>query len=171
MRFASVDSAENFLELNYPELYIGNRYVRFNYARDPASGEDWECLSCKMLNFTFRTSCYRCQAPKWGTEIILVFLDSSCIDPNNYVNDGQYDTSDIPNSILLIRDLDALTSSEDLFRVFAPFGTHHAAVVQDKDTNASLCFGFLLFFDIAVPLPELCFNSLFVILYRERRLH
>lgn len=45
VKFPKIELAEDFIEQNFPEIYMGNRIVRINYSKDNSfhSAEDWKC--------------------------------------------------------------------------------------------------------------------------------
>jgi RNA-binding protein 5/10 len=112
VRFASVQDAVDFMELCEGEIYVkgksfnadlkGKCFVEF--CREAAK-DDWNCSNCDGYNYSRRLTCYRCDAPK----------------PESFdvkVNTGLKDASEAPHYIILLRNLDALTSAEKVLLRF-----------------------------------------------------
>ncbi|KAJ9630232.1 hypothetical protein H2204_008593 [Knufia peltigerae] len=123
LRFPTVQDAEEFMDRNYPVLYLyGNdelstgdaSKVRITFGRERKEAHrtedaDWICPNCNVNNFSTRNRCFRCQAsrPEPGFEA-----------PVKAVNVGDNDTStdNTPSQFLLLRGLEPSVTEEVLVK-------------------------------------------------------
>lgn len=88
-------------------------YKRANRAND------WICSKCFGYNFSSRYRCFKCRCDKPGIIRILRFqlsyIRDSCVCVDEMAaltNDGSRDIQEEENNILIVRNLDALTTVE-----------------------------------------------------------
>ncbi|EXJ85572.1 hypothetical protein A1O1_05937 [Capronia coronata CBS 617.96] len=121
LRFSSQEQAEDFMDRNYPFLYLygdndksngDSSKVRIAFGRErkePVRSEDadWICTVCTINNFSTRSRCFRCQAlrPEPGFEV-------PAKAPN--VGDNDVSPDNAPSQFLLFRGLEP-SVTEELF--------------------------------------------------------
>jgi hypothetical protein len=67
------------------------------------------------------------------------------------IDDGTKDVSLVPSNMLLLRDLDHLTTEESIYSAISPYyGVHRVLLIRDKLTKLSCSFAFIEFVDIQV---------------------
>jgi RNA-binding protein 5/10 len=95
--FLSQEHARQFINSNFPSIYLGDRICLINYKRikENCNNNEWDCDICGTFNFRKRDFCFKCQKPRPEKEKMLV----------NDINDGSDDISDYPTSIIIIRGL------------------------------------------------------------------
>ena len=76
---------------NQPIIEIHDSSLWLEYGFEH-SNEDWNCKSCRSINFKHREICFKCSKPKFISP------------PIN--NNGQDDVSIQPTRFLLIRNID-----------------------------------------------------------------
>ncbi|EAS31865.1 RNA-binding protein [Coccidioides immitis RS] len=129
LRFPSLDASRDFLERNYPAIYLyGDSSshddgrgvkVRIAYSRERedrnrgrAEGE-WTCKICTLVNYATRQRCFRCQAVR--TDFTQV--PAAAAEPlQRVINTGDNDVSPdgTPSQFLLFRGLEPSVTEEIL---------------------------------------------------------
>ncbi|KIX06174.1 uncharacterized protein Z518_04148 [Rhinocladiella mackenziei CBS 650.93] len=123
LRFSTLEVAEDFMDQNYPFLYLygdSNKSngdaskVRIAFGRERkdvsrSDDADWICSICHINNFSTRNKCFRCQAYK---------PDSSFDVPAKAANVGDNDASpdNAPSQFLLLRGLEPSVTEELLVK-------------------------------------------------------
>ncbi|KAL9600566.1 MAG: hypothetical protein Q9219_003112 [cf. Caloplaca sp. 3 TL-2023] len=127
LRFPSSENSRNFLERNYPTIYLypkestGNNSqaakVRIAFSRekhDLPRGDkegEWTCR-CTFVNFPTRSKCFKCQSPQIDASI---YASAPTVQQQPAMNSGDSDASPdgSPSQFLLLRGLEP-TVTEDL---------------------------------------------------------
>ncbi|TPP60820.1 RNA-binding protein 5 [Fasciola gigantica] len=94
---------------------------------------DWICSRCSSHNFRRRDQCYKCQLPRSQVQSL-----------SNWV-DGVDLIGTTPCNTLVLRCLDALTTEEDICKVFeetADVKVRQCHVMRDEVMHVSRCFAF-----------------------------
>ncbi|KAH9888650.1 hypothetical protein F4778DRAFT_797008 [Xylariomycetidae sp. FL2044] len=82
--FKSEDDATDFLEKYYPSIDVQGTHgssarIYIEYSRDRrgqvASHDDWQCTMCHFENFSRRTTCKQCKAPRSSEGVMDMKLD------------------------------------------------------------------------------------------------
>ncbi|EEH35626.2 rna-binding protein [Paracoccidioides lutzii Pb01] len=126
IRFHTIDDSREFLERNFPSIYLyGNSgshtddrgmRVRIAYSREredrnriKAEGE-WTCKICAIVNYAKRQKCFRCQAVRTD----FVQLPPGVANPPRVANHGDNDvaTDGTPSQFVLLRGLEASVTEE-----------------------------------------------------------
>jgi RNA recognition motif-containing protein len=75
------------------------------------------------------------------------------------INDGTKDTSATPTHLLLLRQLDHLSTEESIFNAVNSLqGVHRALLIRDKMTKMSCEFAFVEFYNVQVRLYSFLFT-------------
>ncbi|KAG5291240.1 RNA-binding protein [Histoplasma capsulatum G186AR] len=126
LRFPTIDDSREFLERNFPTIYLygdnqshtnerGTR-VRIAYSREredrnriKAEGE-WTCKMCSIVNYATRQRCFRCQAVRAD----FVQLPPGVANPPRVANHGDNDVAPdgSPSQFILLRGLEASVTEE-----------------------------------------------------------
>ncbi|KAL2373243.1 hypothetical protein RJ035_006011 [Blastomyces gilchristii] len=126
LRFPTIDESREFLERNFPTIYLygdsgshtderGTR-VRIAYSREredrnriKAEGE-WTCKICSIVNYATRQRCFRCQAVRAD----FVQLPPGIANPPRVANHGDNDVAPdgTPSQFILLRGLEASVTEE-----------------------------------------------------------
>eukprot|EP00742_Colponemidia_sp_Colp-10_P006093 GILJ01006520.1.p1 GENE.GILJ01006520.1~~GILJ01006520.1.p1 ORF type:complete len:664 (-),score=119.09 GILJ01006520.1:112-2103(-) len=96
--------------------------------------KDWLCNQCNGQNFSRRTSCYSCNAPRP--------LDPVTVDPSVEVNKGGHAAS----TVLIVRNLDPYTSDEAVLNVFTTIApVKDIRLIREKGSQILKGYGFIEF--------------------------
>ncbi|KAK5035369.1 hypothetical protein LTS07_002806 [Exophiala sideris] len=143
LRFATLQEAEDFMDHNYPVLYLygdSNKSngdaskVRITFGRERkepirAEDADWICPSCNINNFATRNRCFRCQEsrPEPGYEV-----------PAKAVNVGDNDSSsdNAPSQFLLLRGLEPSVTEDLLVKGVSKLNKPSASGAQREETSS-----------------------------------
>ncbi|OAX83643.1 hypothetical protein ACJ72_01992 [Emergomyces africanus] len=126
LRFPTIDDSREFLERNFPTIYLygdsgshtderGTK-VRIAYSREredrnriKAEGE-WTCKICSIVNYATRQRCFRCQAVRTD----FVQLPPGVANPPRVANHGDNDVAPdgTPSQFILLRGLEASVTEE-----------------------------------------------------------
>ncbi|KKZ60702.1 hypothetical protein EMCG_04629 [[Emmonsia] crescens] len=126
LRFHTIDDSREFLERNFPTIYLygdsgshtderGTR-VRIAYSREredrnrvKAEGE-WTCKICSIVNYATRQRCFRCQVVRAD----FVQLPPGVANPPRVANNGDNDVAPdgTPSQFILLRGLEASVTEE-----------------------------------------------------------
>ncbi|PGH00049.1 hypothetical protein AJ79_08320 [Helicocarpus griseus UAMH5409] len=126
LRFHTIDESREFLERNFPTIYLygnsashtddrGTR-VRIAYSREredrnriKAEGE-WTCKICAIVNYATRQKCFRCQAPRSDASQ----LPPGVANPPRFANHGDNDVAPdgTPSQFVLLRGLEPSVTEE-----------------------------------------------------------
>ncbi|KAI1947567.1 hypothetical protein LOZ56_006211 [Ophidiomyces ophidiicola] len=125
LRFRSLDSSRDFLERNFPTIYLQGANsqstdrgvkVRIAYSRERedrnrirAEGE-WTCKVCTLANYATRQRCFRCHAVR--TDVQAAGSESTQRVANTGDNDVSPDGT--PSQFLLFRGLESTVTEEIL---------------------------------------------------------
>ncbi|KAK2739627.1 hypothetical protein FQN55_009363 [Onygenales sp. PD_40] len=126
LRFHTMDESREFLERNFPNIYLyGNNSshtddrgakVRIAYSREredrnriKAEG-DWTCKICTIVNYANRQKCFRCQAVRAD----FAQLPPGVANPPRVVNNGDNDVAPdaTPSQFILLRGLESSVTEE-----------------------------------------------------------
>ncbi|KAI1910128.1 hypothetical protein LOZ65_006421 [Ophidiomyces ophidiicola] len=128
LRFRSLDSSRDFLERNFPTIYLQSANsqstdrgvkVRIAYSRERedrnrirAEGE-WTCKVCTLANYATRQRCFRCHAVRTETTDVQAAGGEST---QRVANTGDNDVSPdgTPSQFLLFRGLESTVTEEIL---------------------------------------------------------
>ncbi|OON14111.1 g-patch domain protein [Opisthorchis viverrini] len=94
---------------------------------------DWICSRCSSHNFRRREQCYKCQLPRSQVQSLTNSVDGVDL------------VGTTPCNTLVLRCLDALTTEEDICKVFedtADVKVRQCHVMRDEVTHTSRCFAF-----------------------------
>ncbi|KIW73176.1 hypothetical protein, variant [Phialophora macrospora] len=143
LRFSTVQEAEEFMDRNYPTLYLYGddsqsngdaSKVRIAFGRerkDPIRSDDadWICANCSINNFSTRNRCFRCQAERPDPALAL---------PTRAANVGDNDVSpnNQPSQFLLLRGLEPSVSEELLVKGVSKLNKPSASSTQRDDASA-----------------------------------
>ncbi|KAJ5632798.1 G-patch domain protein [Penicillium lividum] len=121
LRFHNIEDARDFLERNFPHIYLygptaeKSTKVRIAYShgkeeRVRSSEGDWTCRMCMAVTYAKRFRCYRCNAPR--PEIPPTGAPG--VPPTRSVNTGDNDAAsdNQPSQFLLFRGLEASVTEE-----------------------------------------------------------
>ncbi|KAM5463492.1 hypothetical protein MauCBS54593_007486 [Microsporum audouinii] len=124
IRFPTIDDSREFLEGNFPAIYLYGKAgadgqgakVRIAYSRERedrnrARGDgEWTCINCSIVNFAGRQRCFRCQASK--PDAALLPVEETVKVANN--GDNDVSTDGTPSQFLLFRGLESSVTEEML---------------------------------------------------------
>ncbi|KAJ4511737.1 hypothetical protein HRR83_004224 [Exophiala dermatitidis] len=140
LRFSNLQQAESFMDKHYPFLYLYGDYdkspgvckVRLAFGRErkevPRPDEDdWICSMCAINNFSTRSMCFRCQAPRPepGFEV-------PAKAPN--VGDNDVSPDNAPSQFLLFRGLEPSVTEELLAKGVAKLNKPGPSANQREET-------------------------------------
>ncbi|PGH14350.1 hypothetical protein AJ80_05940 [Polytolypa hystricis UAMH7299] len=127
LRFPSLDGSRDFVEQNFPAIYLygesgaqtdgrGTK-VRIAYSREredrnKAKGEgDWTCVICNIVNYAGRQRCFRCQA---APPELPQGIDAGEANATRVRNTGDNDVAPdgTPSQFVLLRGLEPSVSEE-----------------------------------------------------------
>ncbi|EXJ92496.1 hypothetical protein A1O3_01048 [Capronia epimyces CBS 606.96] len=142
LRFSTLRQAEDFMDRNYPVLYIyGDNdnsngtasKVRIAFGRerkDPIRSDDadWICAVCNVNNFSTRGRCFRCHAsrPDPGYEV-------PAKAPN--VGDNDVSPDNAPSQFLLLRGLEPSVTEELLAKGVAKLNKPGSSATQRDESS------------------------------------
>ncbi|ORY98866.1 hypothetical protein BCR43DRAFT_209732 [Syncephalastrum racemosum] len=146
VRFVSVGHATQFVEKHYPHFYMGRHRVRIDYSHNDNTKDDkseWRCVRCGKYNDESRRNCIECKKPFGGGGGAYTRMKES---ETLKISDGVRDVSYVPNSLLLLRNLNTLSSEESVYRAVSTFpGMRRVLLIRDKLTRMSCEFAFVEF--------------------------
>ncbi|KAL7319534.1 hypothetical protein PS15m_002666 [Mucor circinelloides] len=147
IRFTSVGHAIQFVE-KHRTFDMDSYIVRVDYCKKNNVADDkeeWRCTKCGNFNPTSRRNCLECRQS----------FSSSAAEKRTYetetieINDGTKDISSSPSKMLLLRQLDHLSTEESIYNaVHSLQGVYRAILIRDKLTKMSCEFAFVEFSDI-----------------------
>ncbi|QSL64605.1 hypothetical protein MERGE_001906 [Pneumocystis wakefieldiae] len=146
-KFISLEHSKQFIENNYPFLYIGNHRVRISYSKENKWDDDgWICYSCGINNFPRREVCFKCGVPKQDVATAGNLTHSAPL----VLNDGSQDIATTPSQFLLLRKLDHLTTEELIVKGMAKLQVPIVRVllIRDRMTRQSWGFAFVEYADV-----------------------
>ncbi|KAI9498474.1 hypothetical protein BDB00DRAFT_450183 [Zychaea mexicana] len=145
VRFTSVGHAVQFVEKHYPHFYMGHHRVRVDYCNKEGAKEDkieWRCLKCGKFNNDSRPVCVECRAPFEGSKA----QKRSKEIESMAINDGTKDVAHTSNNMILLRNLDNLSSEESIFYAVRSLPSlRRVLLIKDKLTRMSCGFAFVEF--------------------------
>ena len=116
----------------------GHRLLaRYSTGRNQKHGcqQDWLCNHCGALNFSRRSSCFRCTKPKGsGAAHVSETSRAEIVAP--------------PSNILKVRNLEEQTEEEHLLSLFGCHGCNQVRIMRDQYSDRSRGFGFVHFFRV-----------------------
>ncbi|KAI8384021.1 hypothetical protein BD560DRAFT_420495 [Blakeslea trispora] len=144
VRFTSVGHAVQFVQRH--RTFDMNSYnVRVDYSKrnnQDDEKEEWRCTKCGHFNPVSRRSCVECRQSFISASTEKRSYDTETIE----INDGSKDMATMPNNILLLRQLDHLSTEESIYNSVQSFqGIFRAILIRDKLTKMSCEFAFLEF--------------------------
>ncbi|KAI9262374.1 hypothetical protein BDA99DRAFT_511044 [Phascolomyces articulosus] len=148
VRFTSVGHAVQFVEKHYPHFHMNHHRVRVDYCNKEGTREDlmeWRCLKCGKFNDDSRRVCIECRTPFEGSKAEKRSKETESMD----INDGTMDVTYTPTHMLLLRNLDHLSSEESIFHALQSMsGLRRVLLIKDKLTRMSCEFAFVEFFTV-----------------------
>ncbi|KAI8147072.1 hypothetical protein BJV82DRAFT_375526 [Fennellomyces sp. T-0311] len=148
VRFTSVGHAIQFVEKHYPHFYMGHHRVRVDYCNKDGTREDkieWRCAKCGKFNDDSRRVCIECKAHFESSKSQKRSKETESMD----INDGTRDVTHTANNMILLRNLDNLSSEESVFNAVRSFhGIRRVLLIKDKLTRMSCEFAFLDFVNV-----------------------
>ncbi|KAI9260397.1 hypothetical protein EDC94DRAFT_140824 [Helicostylum pulchrum] len=147
IRFTSVGHAIQFVE-KFTSFDMNSYRVRVDYCKKNKQEEEkdeWRCSKCGNFNVVTRRSCTECKYSYISSSNELRTNEMETIE----INDGTKDISDIPSNMLLLRQLDHLTTEESIFEAVSSLdGVYRTLLIRDKLTRMSCEFAFVEFIDV-----------------------
>ncbi|KAI8641945.1 hypothetical protein BD408DRAFT_443926 [Parasitella parasitica] len=147
IRFNSVGHAIQFVE-KHRTFDMDSYIVRVDYCKKTNVADDkeeWRCTKCGNFNPSSRRNCLECKQS----------FSSSAAEKRSYetetieINDGTKDSSTVPSKMLLLRQLDHLSTEESIYNaVHSLHGVCRSILIRDKLTRMSCEFAFVEFSDI-----------------------
>ncbi|KAI7874653.1 hypothetical protein K492DRAFT_211436 [Lichtheimia hyalospora FSU 10163] len=149
VRFTSVGHAVQFVEKHYPHFYMGHHRVRIDYCQKDgsrASKSEWRCPTCGKFNDESRRTCVECRSTVHeGTRAQKRSKETESMA----INDGTSDVSQMASNMLLLQNLDHLSSEESIFNAVKEYqGIQRVLLIKDKLTRMSCEFAFLDFMNV-----------------------
>ncbi|KAI9709377.1 MAG: hypothetical protein M1812_007713 [Candelaria pacifica] len=127
LRFSTISKSQAFLERNHPAIYLyGNPSadgddkaakvnIAFSRERDDREKAEraeggWICATCSVLNYSYRSECFRCQTSK----SVMAATQSLPSKATQFMNTGDSDASpdSLPSQFLLLRGLEPTVTEE-----------------------------------------------------------
>ncbi|KAG1144166.1 hypothetical protein G6F37_008738 [Rhizopus arrhizus] len=147
VRFTSVGHAMQFVE-KHKTFHMKDFRVRVDYSHKnngSAEKEEWRCSACGKFNDIHRRVCIECKQSNIREAIETRTYSTDTLE----IDDGTKDVSLVPSNMLLLRDLDHLTTEESIYSAISPYyGVHRVLLIRDKLTKLSCSFAFIEFVDI-----------------------
>ncbi|KAI8095448.1 hypothetical protein BDF21DRAFT_405891 [Thamnidium elegans] len=147
IRFTSVGHAIQFVE-KFRTFDMNSYRVRVDYCKKNKQEEEkdeWRCSKCGNFNVVTRRSCTECKYSYISSSNEIRTNETETIE----INDGTKDISDIPSNMLLLRQLDHLTTEESIFEAVSSLeGVYRTLLIRDKLTRMSCEFAFVEFIDV-----------------------
>ncbi|KAL1929084.1 hypothetical protein VTP01DRAFT_2143 [Rhizomucor pusillus] len=145
VRFLSVGHAIQFVEKHFPGFDMGDYFVRVDFCNKDNSREDkmeWRCPKCGKFNNESRRTCVECRQPVEGSKAEKRSKEAESIE----INDGSADVSSVATPMLLLRNLDNLSSEESIYKAVEHCdGVRRILLIKDKLTKMSCSFAFVEF--------------------------
>ncbi|KAI8086942.1 uncharacterized protein B0P05DRAFT_533035 [Gilbertella persicaria] len=144
VRFTSVGHAIQFVE-KYRTFDMHSYNVRVDYCKRNNQGDDreeWRCTKCGHFNPISRRTCTECRQSYMTASAEKRTYDTETIE----INDGTKDISTAPSTMILLRQLDHLSTEESIYSAVQSLeGIHRAILIRDKLTKMSCEFAFVEF--------------------------
>ncbi|CDH50263.1 rna-directed rna polymerase 2 [Lichtheimia corymbifera JMRC:FSU:9682] len=149
VRFTSVGHAVQFVEKHYPHFYMGHHRVRIDYCQKDGSRtskSEWRCPTCGKFNDESRRTCVECRSMVHeGTRAQKRSKETESMA----INDGTSDVSQMASNMLLLQNLDHLSSEESVFNAVKEYqGIQRVLLIKDKLTRMSCEFAFVDFVNV-----------------------
>ncbi|KAF7725999.1 hypothetical protein EC973_009145 [Apophysomyces ossiformis] len=145
VRFTSVGHAIQFVDKHYPYFFMGHQRVRLDYCHKDGAKDDrveWRCTRCNKFNDDSRRVCIECRTP---CEVSTVEKRSNTTESMD-INDGSKDASFAPSGMILLRNLDNLSTEESIYNAVKHFeGVRRVLLIKDKLAKMSCEFAFVEF--------------------------
>ncbi|CAH8551709.1 unnamed protein product [Dicrocoelium dendriticum] len=116
-----------------PAIFGSSTFMGRSASLSEVSTGDWICSRCSSHNFRRREQCYKCQLPRSQVQSLTNSVDGVDL------------IGTTPCNTLVLRCLDALTTEEDICKVFedtADVKVRQCHVMRDEVTHTSRCFAF-----------------------------
>ncbi|CAL8086789.1 unnamed protein product [Calicophoron daubneyi] len=116
-----------------PSLLGPSSFIGRSASLSEVSTGDWICSRCSSHNFRRRDHCYKCQLPRSQVQSLTNSVDGVDL------------IGTTPCNTLVLRCLDALTTEDDICKVFedtADVKVRQCHVMRDEITHDSRCFAF-----------------------------
>ena len=140
--FETVADCRQFVESWAGRLQIADTYVQVHYFK--GSDKEWKCIKCAQGNYIWRTACFVCGVERPREQDAGSMVDSAG-------SDGTHDVCMFPSPVVIIKDLDVLTSEEALYDALAEYGPIlEVRLIKDRITHTSQGVGFAYFTDVYV---------------------
>ncbi|EGE02730.1 G-patch domain-containing protein [Trichophyton equinum CBS 127.97] len=147
IRFPSIDDSRNFLELNFPAIYLYGKAggdgqgarVRIAYSREredrnrARAGGEWTCINCSIVNYPGRQRCFRCQASK--PDVAVPPVEETVKVANN--GDNDVSTDGTPSQFLLFRGLESSVTEEVLAKGVAKLCKQSKSAAASASSGSS----------------------------------
>ncbi|KAI9356444.1 hypothetical protein BD770DRAFT_390237 [Pilaira anomala] len=147
IRFTSVGHAIQFVE-KHRSFEMNSYRVRVDYCKKNKQEEEkdeWRCSKCGNFNVVTRRSCTECKHSYISESNEIRTNETETIE----INDGTKDISNIPSNMLLLRQLDHLTTEESIFEAVSTLeGVYRTILIRDKLTKMSCEFAFVEFVNV-----------------------
>ncbi|CAO3627821.1 unnamed protein product [Mucor fragilis] len=147
IRFTSVGHAIQFVE-KHRTFDMDSYIVRVDYCKKTNVADDkeeWRCTKCGNFNPCSRRNCLECKQSSSASAAEKRTYETETIE----INDGTKDMSSSPSKMLLLRQLDHLSTEESIYNaVHSLQGVLRAILIRDKLTKMSCEFAFVEFLDI-----------------------
>lgn len=144
IRFTSVGHAIQFVEKNRT-FDMDSYRVRVDYCKknkQEDEKEEWRCSKCGNFNVITRRNCVECKRSFISSSNEIRTNDTETVE----INDGTKDISTTPTNLLLLRQLDHLTTEESIFNAVNTLqGVYRALLIRDKMTKMSCEYAFVEF--------------------------
>ncbi|TAQ85482.1 hypothetical protein B7494_g6193 [Chlorociboria aeruginascens] len=127
-QFGTMPEARNFLEKYYPKISLYGPYdpnqandaepsrVRIAFSREKSdrdqpgkSEDDWKCEVCYLTNYSHRTLCFRCNAPKTRPTaygVVVAPANMSALSGSATTGDSDASPDAIASQFILLRGLE-----------------------------------------------------------------
>ncbi|RKP08641.1 hypothetical protein THASP1DRAFT_29557 [Thamnocephalis sphaerospora] len=142
-QFVTADAAAAFLTQHQRRIQIRGHTILLSFCASPTA-DGWECPKCTFRNFHHRYSCHRCTQSQW---------DQRASGPV-VLNDGTRDIGSTPHTMLLVRNLDPMSSEEYIYNVLREATPSHGVaplrvlLVRDCTSRFSWGYAFVEFTSI-----------------------
>ncbi|KAI9138067.1 hypothetical protein BKA69DRAFT_1127685 [Paraphysoderma sedebokerense] len=143
VKFTTLEHAKHFVGNHFPVIEIDDNGVRIDFSlTTPNDDEDWTCAHCGNVNFKRRNECYKCRNIRGNVSMTAPMTSSA-------VNDGTKDVGTMPCHLLVVRNVDPLTTEESIYNVFSGLSlVKQVRLIRDRMTNLSWGFAFVEYFDL-----------------------
>ncbi|GAN04927.1 hypothetical protein MAM1_0077c04394 [Mucor ambiguus] len=143
IRFTSVGHAIQFVE-KHRTFDMDSYIVRVDYCKKTNVADDKEEWRCTKVGFS-RRNCLECRQSSSASAAEKRTYETETIE----INDGTKDISSSPSKMLLLRQLDHLSTEESIYdAVHSLQGVRRAILIRDKLTKMSCEFAFVEFSNI-----------------------